>query len=286
MRIQVSRLAAFEASHFYRLPQLSEQENRARFGNAALHHGHNYLLSVSLEGELDPIAGWIVNTQVIDVILRERVTSQLDHICINLDHPAFVNRLPTTENLALFIWDRLQDAFPNARLTQVCLNESVRLRSSYLGEKRTTGDGLEGSTVYLTRSYEFTASHRLQNPALSDEENKRIFGKCFSQNGHGHNYRLEVTVAGEPDEQIGMVTNLSELDVLVEQEVIQVLDYTYLNRDVPEFQQTVPTTENLVRFIWNCLAPHFRAGTPRLHRVRVYETPRSWFDIEENRSSS
>jgi 6-pyruvoyltetrahydropterin/6-carboxytetrahydropterin synthase len=279
MQIQVSRLAAFEASHFYRLPHLSEQENEAQFGKATFHHGHNYLLSVSLQGELDPTAGWILNTQAIDRILREKVTSQLDHICINLDHPAFQDRLPTTENLALYIWDSLQDAFPNGRLVQVCLSESDRLRSAYRGEQWTATDGQEMKTVYLTRSYEFSASHRLQNLLLSEEENRRLYGKCFSPHGHGHNYRLEITVAGEPDEQVGMVANLSELDALVEREVIQVLDYTYLNRDIPVFQQTVPTTENLVQFIWNRLTPHFRVGTPRLHRVRVYETPRSWFDI-------
>lgn len=281
MQIQVSRLAAFEASHFYRLPHLSEQENEALFGKAVLHHGHNYVLSVSLQGELDPVAGWIMNTQVIDSILREKVTSQLDHLCINIDHPAFQNRLPTTENLALHIWDSLHDAFSPCRLVQVCLSESDRLRSIYRGERQTAADGQEVRTVYLTRSYEFSASHRLFNPHLSEEENRRLFGKCFSPHGHGHNYRVEITVAGEPDEQVGMVANLSELDTLIEREVIQVLDYTYLNRDLPAFQEVVPTTENLVRFIWERLAPHFESGFPRLHRVRVYETPRSWFDMTQ-----
>lgn len=277
MLLQVTRMAAFEASHFYQLAHLSDEENAARFGLASRHHGHNYLLHVGLTGALSPTTGWIINTQDIDRLLRETVIKELDHTCINLDHPYFHTRLPTTENLALYIWDRLLAVFPESvQLCQIQVCESNRLAAAFRGERSLSGTQ-EVSTVYFTRAYEFTASHRLFNPALSDEENRALFGKCFSPNGHGHNYRLEVTLAGEITPEQGMVTDLAKLDNCVQQEVLQTLDYAYLNRDVPEFKTQVPTTEHLVKFVWDRLSPHF-AASPRLHRVRLYETPRSWFD--------
>ena len=87
----------------------------------------------------------------------------------------------------------------------------------------------------LTRRYRFAASHRLHRPNFSDDENQRIYGKCSSPYGHGHNYSLEVTVSGAVDPATGMVANLGDLDPFVEREVVEAFDHKYLNEEVQEF---------------------------------------------------
>jgi len=125
--------------------------------------------------------------------------------------------------------------------------------------------------IYVTRRAEFSASHYYHNPNFSPQENQRIFGKCNNPLGHGHNYTVEVTVAGDIDPVTGMVLNLKDLKALLEQEVVQRMDHKFLNKEVPAFAGKNPTTENLAVEIWNLLAPKLLRG--RLHRIRVYETP-------------
>ncbi|MGH9447160.1 MAG: 6-carboxytetrahydropterin synthase [Terriglobia bacterium] len=124
--------------------------------------------------------------------------------------------------------------------------------------------------IYLTRRAEFSASHYYHNPAFSPEENRRIFGKCNNPHGHGHNYRLEVTVAGEVDPATGMVLNIRDLKSLLESEVLERMDHKLLNAEVPAFASRIPTTENICIEIWNLIATKLTFG--RLHRVRLYET--------------
>lgn len=124
--------------------------------------------------------------------------------------------------------------------------------------------------IYVTRRAEFSASHYYHNPDLSPEENRRIFGKGNNPNGHGHNYALEVTVAGEVDRTTGMVMDLKELKKLLESEVLERMDHKFLNKEVPVFATKIPTTENIAVEIWNLLEPKLRPG--KLHRIRLYET--------------
>ena len=124
--------------------------------------------------------------------------------------------------------------------------------------------------VYLTRKIEFSASHRYHNPALSPEENRRVFGKCNNPHGHGHNYKLEVTIAGEPDPVTGMVLDLKELKQILEREIMERMDHRSLNYEVAELAGQIPTCENVARVIWKLLEPKIPQG--RLHRVRLYES--------------
>jgi 6-pyruvoyltetrahydropterin/6-carboxytetrahydropterin synthase len=121
--------------------------------------------------------------------------------------------------------------------------------------------------LLLTRKIEFSASHRYDNPKLSPEENRRLFGKCNNAHGHGHNYALEVTVEGEPDPVTGMVLDLKDL---LEREIMQRMDHRNLNVEVPELAGKIPTCENIALVIWNLIEPKIPAG--RLHRVRLYES--------------
>ena len=130
--------------------------------------------------------------------------------------------------------------------------------------------------IYVTRRVEFSASHYYHNPDLSPEENRRHFGKCNNPHGHGHNYTLEATVAGDVDPTTGMVVDLRNLKKLLEQEVLQLMDHRFLNQEVPVFATTIPTTENIAVEIWKLLAPKLTLG--KLHRIRLYETPDLFVD--------
>ena len=131
--------------------------------------------------------------------------------------------------------------------------------------------------VYLTRKCEFSAAHYYHNPEFSPEENQRIFGKCNNPNGHGHNYTLEVTVKGEVNPRSGFVVDLKELKNMLEREVLSALDHRFLNKEVPEFRDRIPTTENLAIAIWERL--HSKLSVAKLHRVRVFETPDLFVDF-------
>jgi 6-pyruvoyltetrahydropterin/6-carboxytetrahydropterin synthase len=129
---------------------------------------------------------------------------------------------------------------------------------------------MPGTMVLLTRKIEFSAAHRYDNPAFSPEENRRVFGKCNNAHGHGHNYTLEVTVAGEPNPVTGMVLDLKDLKQLLEREIIERMDHRNLNVEVPELSGKIPTCENVAVVIWNLLEAKIPEG--RLHRVRLYES--------------
>ncbi len=130
--------------------------------------------------------------------------------------------------------------------------------------------------IYVTRRGEFSASHYYHNPALSAEENQRLFGKCNNPHGHGHNYTVEVTVGGEVDGRTGMVMDEKELKRVLEEAVLQSFDHKFLNMEVPVFRTLIPTTENIAVEVWKRLGP--RLATGRLQRVRVYETPELYVD--------
>ena len=128
--------------------------------------------------------------------------------------------------------------------------------------------------VFLTRRATFSASHYYWNESWTAEENERVFGKCANRNGHGHNYTLEVTVAGEPDPVTGFVVDLKWLKDVIEREVLAVYDHRHLNLETPEFAREIPTTENIAVAAWQRLEPAVSAAKgAKLSRVRVYETP-------------
>lgn len=131
--------------------------------------------------------------------------------------------------------------------------------------------------VYVTRRCEFSAAHYYHNPDFSPEENQRIFGKCSNLNGHGHNYTLEVTVKGPVDARSGFVVDLKQLKDVLAREILDALDHRHLNKEVPEFRATIPTTENLAIAIWRRLQS--KLNVAQLHRVRVYETPDLFADF-------
>jgi 6-pyruvoyltetrahydropterin/6-carboxytetrahydropterin synthase len=132
--------------------------------------------------------------------------------------------------------------------------------------------------MLLTRKAEFSASHVCAQPALSEAENRALYGANSNPNGHGHNYVVEVTIAGEPDPVTGMVFDLRELKEILSQEVVEPMDHRFLNREVPPFDRIVPTTENLAQEIWRRLTARIDRPNVRLHNVRLYETADTYVD--------
>ncbi len=138
-------------------------------------------------------------------------------------------------------------------------------------------------TVYLSRKYGFSATHRLHAATLSDAENRAVYGKCNNPNGHGHNYEVEITIAGPVDPVTGRAVSLSTLDALAEREVIEPFRYRNLNEEIPAFRTAVPTTENLaaevdrrLRAAW---AGAFPSGLPKLENIRIWETERNICEV-------
>ena len=128
--------------------------------------------------------------------------------------------------------------------------------------------------VYATRKFTFSAGHRYWRPEWSAEENARVFGSLTV--AHGHNYVLEVTVRGEIDPRTGMVMDLGELKRLVGESVISRFDHADLTQDALFASGSIPTTENLVKGIWEILVP--KLGAERLHRLRLWEDPTFWVE--------
>ncbi len=129
--------------------------------------------------------------------------------------------------------------------------------------------------AYFGRRYTISASHRLHTDVLSAEENRAIYGKCNNQHGHGHNYVVEVQVAGAVNPETGMVVNMAALDEVVRSRVIERFDHANLNLD-PLFVNRVPTTENLSREVFALLKDALPTG--KLERVRVEETENNFFE--------
>ncbi len=130
--------------------------------------------------------------------------------------------------------------------------------------------------VTVTRRLMFNAAHRVHNPALSDEENTRLFGKCINPNWHGHNYTLDVSVRGAIDPRTGYVVDLGALKQLVEERVVNEIDHRNFNLDVRFMQGVIPTSENIIVAIWRELEPAIRPG--RLARLVLWETPNNYVE--------
>jgi len=130
--------------------------------------------------------------------------------------------------------------------------------------------------VTVTRRLMFNAAHRVHNPALSDAENHRLFGKCNNPNWHGHNYTLDVSVRGPIDERTGYVVDLGALKGLVTERVVDQMDHRNLNLDVPFLHGIIPTSENIIVAIWRELQPAIRPG--RLVRLVLWETTNNYVE--------
>ena len=275
MKCIINRRAQFSASHRYWLPELSEAENRQQFSLCAQApgHGHNYVLYVSMGGELNE-SGMVLNLSDVKHVIKREVTSQLDFSYLNDVWPEFQQTLPTTENIARVIWQRLA---PHLPLVRIQLFEHPQLWADYLGNDM---------EAYLTISTHFSAAHRLARPDLSEAENYEIYGKCARPNGHGHNYHLEVTIKGEIDPRTGMIADLGALQKAVDDYVVEPFDHTFLNKDIADFVEVVPTAENIAVNIRDRLQAPVGAIGASLYKVKLIESPNNSCEVYCTESES
>jgi 6-pyruvoyltetrahydropterin/6-carboxytetrahydropterin synthase len=253
----VARPLAFEAAHAYR---------GEAFGRARRVHGHNYVLTVAVSGPIDPSTHMVVDIRDIDRILEQAVAA-LDHRRLDVEFAPLGEREACVEALAAALFRGLSsevgDSFPGAKLAALRVAETDELWADHYG----------GDIVELTRAYSFSAAHRLARPGHDADEERAVYGKCANPHPHGHDYRFEVTVAGRPDAQTGLVTDIARLDEAVARRIIEPFDHRYLNEEVEPFDRVVPTAERIAERIWELLASEIGG----LDRVVVYETPRSAF---------
>ena len=134
--------------------------------------------------------------------------------------------------------------------------------------------------VRITRIVGFSAAHRYHSASLSEEENQRVFGKCNRPHGHGHNYRLEVTVGGRVDPVTGMVMNLADLDRILRDHVVERLDHSFLNFDIEHFAEVVPTCENIVLWLRGQLRPALDGIGITLKGLRLHESDDLYAEVE------
>lgn len=223
-------------------------------------------LRVTLSGELDPRSSYLRNIKEIDQVVRDRVIPLLNAIA---GDEAQSRRLA---DIPIALSTELKNGWPGARL------ETVELA---LTPFCTIGAVLkELPMTRLSQKFEFSAAHRLHNPALSDGENAQTYGKCNNPHGHGHNYEVQVTLAGAPDTS-GIILPLHELERIVNQSVIQKLDHKHLNVEVPEFKQLIPSVENIAMVIYRMLKPSLANTRAKLAGVTVWETPKTWCEYSE-----
>jgi 6-pyruvoyltetrahydropterin/6-carboxytetrahydropterin synthase len=262
MKCIINRRAQFSASHRYWLPELSEADNRAEFGLCTQErgHGHNYVLYISLYGDIDDY-GMVLNLSDVKQVIKTEVTGQLDYSFLNEVWPEFSQTLPTTENIARVVWHRL---VPHLPLVSIQVYEHPQLSAEY------TGNNMQAT---LTVGTHFSAAHRLAIDSLTLEQNSEIYGKCARINGHGHNYHLDVTITGEIDGRTGMIVDLVKLDRLITEHVVEPLDHTFLNKDIPHFAKVVPTAENIAVYIGHILEEPIRELGAQLHRIKLTESP-------------
>lgn len=133
-------------------------------------------------------------------------------------------------------------------------------------------------TVYVYRRAHFSASHRLFDPALTNEQNYELFGGCSNPNGHGHNYYIEVCVAGFPDPTTGFVIDLKKVKQVLADHFLNKVDHKNLNADVDFLSGINPTTENIAVAAWNQIEPFITEG--KLYSIRLYETENNFVEYK------
>jgi 6-pyruvoyltetrahydropterin/6-carboxytetrahydropterin synthase len=233
--------------------------------------GHYLTLQVTLAGRLDPDSQYLRNIKEVDQAVRERAVPRVE---ATVRRAAREGVRVTGADAALDLFDVLRDAWPGASLHALRLSLSPFLAYSVLAT--------EHPMVRLSQKFEFSATHRLHNPALSDAANRDTFGKCNNPHGHGHNYEVQVTLAGRAKEG-GLLVDVPRFERLVQETVIDRLDHKNLNVEVPEFRDAklIPSVENIAMSIYRMLRPRFSEGDASLASVTVWETPKTWCEYSE-----
>jgi len=226
--------------------------------------GHYFSLEVTLVGEVQPKDGCLRNIKEIDQVVRQLAVPVVG---------AFIRRERFEAPLLMDkLFELLKNAWPGNDVHTLRLALSPTLALKIFAQ--------EYPMVRLSQKFEFSASHRLHNPELSDDENRRLFGKCNNPLGHGHNYVVQVTLAGQPDAN-GLIIAVPQFEQIVSQTVIEPFDHRNLNAEIPQFKDLIPSVENIAMVVFKLLKPKFADTPARLAGVTVWETPKTWCEYME-----
>ena len=230
--------------------------------------GHYFTLAVTLAGDLNPDSHYLENIKQIDQTVRHLAIPLFDKTIRH--HPSRFGAPLLAET-----FDLLQNAWPPAQLDCLTLSLSPFCSLSLHATER--------PMTRLSQKFEFAASHRLHNPALSDEQNRQTFGKCNNPHGHGHNYELQVTLLGQPaGNDSGLLIDIPAFEQIVADTVINRFDHKNLNLQVAEFASEIPSVENIARVIYRLLKPKLQSPQSHLASVTVWETPKTWCEYLED----
>jgi 6-pyruvoyltetrahydropterin/6-carboxytetrahydropterin synthase len=227
--------------------------------------GHYFEVDVTVRGQTDRDTDYLLNIKEIDSAVRRMIVPLLAQ-AIN------AGQFGGGGIVILEIFRALR-----AQWAKVMLH-SVKLRLSPQLSLACTD--WELPMVRLSQKFEFSASHRLHNPRFTDEQNRTAFGKCNNPHGHGHNYEVQVTLKGEPDDD-GIIVDIPKFEKVVTETVIQRFDHRNLNTETPEFRDVNPTVENIARVIYRLLKPQLTTERTLLHGITVWETPKTWCEYSE-----
>ncbi len=265
----ITRRFRFCASHRYWVDGWDEARNQEAFGDRTSRygHGHNYVLDVTLRGEINPDTGMVVNLSEVKRIVGG-VVDRFDHKFLNEDLPYFKHMQPTAENLARLFWELIEPDLPEGVFL-------YRIRLYTTGNVFAEYHGKDDEAVF-SKTFTFSATHRLHSPKLSEQENRRVYGKCNNPNGHGHNYILTVYLRRKVDSVTGMTLPMRELERKVRGFLSRELDGKRLDAEVPFFSDKPSTSENLIAFIRNGLEPEL---ADCLWKLKLKETDNNFFEI-------
>lgn len=227
--------------------------------------GHYFTLQATLVGPLDSASRYLRNIKEIDAVVRKLAVPFVEKV---IREKSFGGG----GNVVRDLFELLKDQWPGATLEQVSLAQTPFQSWHVLAR--------ELPMVRLSQKFEFSASHRLHNPALPADVNEKTYGKCNNPNGHGHNYEVQVTLAGRPNAS-GVLIDVPAMERLVNEAVIVRFDHKNLNLELPEFKDVIPTVENIAMTIFRLLKPKFSPAGATLASVTVWETPKTWCEYSE-----
>lgn len=259
MYATISKRFEFSSSHRCWREDWTEEQNKKQYDTESygkLGHGHNYVAFFSFHGPIDLATGMILNISVIKEKIKLLLDSRYDHKYLNLDTPPFHRMPATVENLSRELYREAESLF---------VNETASLVSCYLQESPyTAAVAYADGRIEKHYSFSFTAARRTWSPKLSDSENEKLFGAAASPKGHGHEYRVRVTLGGNVEEKIGTHLPYSEVNHAVESLRAQ-LDHTNLTEQLPEFKTEPNTTESLAAILYRRLRPSIPVIRVRIH---------------------
>jgi 6-pyruvoyltetrahydropterin/6-carboxytetrahydropterin synthase len=218
--------------------------------------GQYFRVQVTLEGELNPQSRYLRNIKEIDDVIRGRAIGDV-----------------ASRASATAMFESLRGAWLPQKLHSIAIFLTPFLSVQQLASEF-------GMFTRLSQKFEFCAAHRLHNPQLSDEENRRTYGKCNNPNWHGHNYEVQVTLRGQPKEK-GLLVDVPAFEKIVQESAILKLDHKNLNVEVEEFRGVIPTVENIAMVVFRMLKNRFAAIGAELASVTVWETPKTWCEYSE-----